>query len=159
MRIFHYRCLSLGGYCLLVALLARPLWAAEPAVPSAALAEQPCGQRKRADTPAPDIDIDSIEKYPLAGASKTYVVKGFIVGACLKEAGYYEDGVLKKEITVPGKPAFKRYPFQVEVRPEQGPQIRAYNLFGDFASEPITIVAADGNFEAGTLGELKDLVR
>lgn len=58
-------------------------------------------------------------------------VRGEIEGVCLAEAGYFEAGRKRENIPVNTMRDFRRYEFEVTVRPSERPEVRVYNINGD----------------------------
>jgi hypothetical protein len=80
--------------------------------------------------PRPNIDIHSIKK--TGNLFKSYYkVRGTVEGKCITEAGYFEDGRRETIIPTVVTPDFRRFEFEVKIRADRDPEIRAYNTQGE----------------------------
>lgn len=74
----------------------------------------------------PKITITSFTRPSLL--SKTYHVEGYIDGVCVREAGYYENGERLIKFPLKTSRAYSKYPFKLDVKLENKPEIRAFNV-------------------------------
>jgi hypothetical protein len=63
--------------------------------------------------------------------SGKYRIEGSMLGACVKEAGYFENGRLRGRIDFPYTDAFERREFTFEATAGNGGALRIYNSLGD----------------------------
>lgn len=89
-----------------------------------------CNPRSAYGIAAPRVDIYSVRK---TGNffSEHYKVRGAIEGVCIEEAGYYERGRRKDTIPTVKSERFQRFEFEIKIRADEYPEIRAYNVRGD----------------------------
>jgi len=78
----------------------------------------------------PRVDVYSADRTGNMLRSKVRV-KGTIEGACLIEAGYFEEGRKREEISIRTTREFRRYEFEVVADSSRRPEIRVYNVHGD----------------------------
>ncbi len=58
-------------------------------------------------------------------------VRGSVEGVCVQEAGYFEDGKKVSEIEIETNREFQRFDFEIRIRKDRYPEIRAYNSAGE----------------------------
>ena len=85
----------------------------------------------------PFINIYSIDSV----SSDYYRVRGSFEGKCLSEAGYFENDRRVSYIQVRTVPEFDRFEFDLRVRADANPQLRAYNINGERVVYPIQVYA------------------
>lgn len=78
-----------------------------------------------------------------------YKIRGEIEGVCLAEAGYFERGRKRENISLVTTRDFRRFEFEVTVHASQSPEIRAYNVNGDFGFFRIDPQQLQGQGNAG----------
>lgn len=77
----------------------------------------------------PRIEVGRVK--PSGGLfSGKYKIEGSVFGACIEEAGYFEQGKLKEPIQFPLTDRFDRQEFSFTVRSGRGGEIRAYTSDG-----------------------------
>lgn len=87
------------------------------------------GRCRRANISRPRVEIDEIR--PTGGLfSGKYKVEGTVLGVCVVEAGYYENGRLKEKIDIPLNDVFSRGSFELRVRSGQNGKIRVFTTDG-----------------------------
>lgn len=91
---------------------------------------QKCKEMNMRHMPRPYVNINRIKKSGNPLKDK-YTVWGSIEGVCIVEAGYYEYGELKRNVSFRTSPGFGRYEFKFLIRKGKNPQIRVYNMRGD----------------------------
>jgi hypothetical protein len=72
-------------------------------------------------------------------------IKGSIFGACVEEAGYFENGRLKQEFPFPLSDRYQRRDFEVQARTGRNAEIRVFTVDGREDSIDIDDLARDGN--------------
>lgn len=86
--------------------------------------------RRAHDLRRPRIELGDMR--PSGGLfSGKYKVRGNILGNCIEEAGYYENGRLKEKFEIPLNDRFQRKEFSVTVRSGRNGEIRVFNTRGD----------------------------
>lgn len=91
---------------------------------------QECQRLQSTEVRSPAIEVDKIKGTGNVFGDKVRV-RGSIEGACIVEAGYYEDGKRVQPIGVNTTPEFRRYDFDLKASGGKNPEIRVYNVFGD----------------------------
>ncbi len=71
-------------------------------------------------------------------------IKGSIFGACVEEAGYFENGRLKQEFPFPLSDRYQRRDFEVQARTGRNAEIRVFTIDGREDSVDIDDLARDG---------------
>ena len=88
-----------------------------------------CRSLSRYDVQSPRVEVVNIK--PTGNVFEDNVrVEGAIEGACIQEAGYYEDGRLVERIPVQTTSDFQRFEFGVKAKRNRNPEVRVYNVFG-----------------------------
>lgn len=78
---------------------------------------------------APRIEIGKLK--PTGGLfSGKYRAEGSMYGACVEEAGYFENGRLKEEVRFPITDSYKRKEFSFKVRTGRNGELRIYTVTG-----------------------------
>jgi hypothetical protein len=77
----------------------------------------------------PQIDIGRVRSSGGMLSSK-YRLEGSIYGNCIEEAGYFENGRMKEEMSFPLDDRYQRQEFRVQVRSGMRGEIRAYTTDG-----------------------------
>lgn len=93
-------------------------------------AASPCAGVAREDLRRPAIEV-SRERSTGNYFDDKVKVTGTIEGACLSEAGYYENGRKVEDIPLVTSRNFKRFEFQVKGRESREGEVRVYNTLGD----------------------------
>jgi hypothetical protein len=84
----------------------------------------------RFDISRPYINIARVRPTGNVFGSK-YKVFGSVEGMCLVEAGYFEGGRKVSNIPVAPTRDFRRFEFEVTIRGDEFPELRAYTINGD----------------------------
>lgn len=81
---------------------------------------------------SPRIEIADVERSGSGffGGSERFRISGSIEGACLVEAGLFEEGEKVENIPISTSRDFRRFQFEVKARSGEAPEIRAYNING-----------------------------
>lgn len=104
-----------------------------------------CRRMNRFDISRPYISIARIRPTGNMFGSK-YKVFGSVEGMCLIEAGYFESGRKVSEIRVAPSREFRRFEFEVVVRGDEFPEIRAYTINGDREVRPLERRDLEGDY-------------
>jgi len=91
-------------------------------------AEKLCEAKRKLKRPR--IEIDDVRSRGNMFSNK-YRIEGSVVGACIEEAVYVEDGELEERIMTRLSPRVKRYPLKLNVRSGRRGVIRVLNSNGD----------------------------
>lgn len=84
---------------------------------------------KRMQVKAPRIELGQLK--PRGGLfSGKYKAEGSLYGACIEEAGYYENGRMKQKIDFPFSDRYQRKEFSFDVHTGKNGEIRAFNVSG-----------------------------
>jgi hypothetical protein len=89
-----------------------------------------CRRLNRFDISRPYINIARVRPTGNVFGSK-YKVFGSVEGMCLVEAGYFEGGRKVSNIPVGPTRDFRRFEFEVTIRGDEFPELRAYTINGD----------------------------
>jgi hypothetical protein len=80
--------------------------------------------------PRPRVEVYSVKRSGNYFKDK-FRVRGAVEGKCIVEAAYFEDGRPETVIPTVKTPEFRRFEFEVVVRGNREPEIRAYNTQGE----------------------------
>jgi len=89
--------------------------------------QQGCERRQRLT--APEIEVAQIRQSGGLFSGKRRV-SGSIKGACIEEAGYYEEGRLKSSFDIPFQNRFRRNQFEVQITSGKNGEIRVLTYDG-----------------------------
>jgi len=78
---------------------------------------------------APEIEVAQIRQSGGLFSGKRRV-SGSIKGACIEEAGYYEEGKLKNSFEIPFQNRFRRSQFEVQITSGKNGEIRVLTFDG-----------------------------
>lgn len=104
-----------------------------------------CRRMRRFDIARPYINIARIRSTGNVFGSK-YKVFGSVEGMCLVEAGYFEGGRKVSDIKVAPTRDFRRFDFEVTIRGDEFPELRAYTINGDREVRPLDRRDLEGDY-------------
>jgi hypothetical protein len=100
---------------------------------------------RRQDIRSPRIDIGRVRSSGGMLSGK-YRIEGSLIGSCIKEAGYFEHGRMKKEFEFPLDDQFRREEFELRVRSGKAGEIRILTTDGQEDSISVDRLIGSGEW-------------